>query len=550
MKRIIPVIIILVIIGSGYWWFNQPAATTQDLVTSPMGLLGSGTIEAETVAVTAELGGQVIELKVDEGDEVQAGQILVELDKADLLAQQIQLQAALTMAKTNLELASASARPEDIAIAQAQLSQAEVARDGVKLTWQRIKTLVNNPHKLEAQANRAQSQVTAAERNLEMAQVNLKRMEIQAEAASRNQSNNQALVQNEVAQYQLQAAQVGLEMSEVALEGTKRQVEHLLGIYKHPLLLLAQANAAEAAYHQAEAVVLVAEANLAAVKADPPAEDIAIAQAQVLEAEAALSTAEVQLAKQTLTAPRAGLITQKLVNPGELAVPGAMLLELSDIDTVDLTVYIPETRIGEVMIGYMARVYIDAYDDQQFEGTVTFIAHEAEFTPRNVQTQEERVNLVFAVKISLDNADHLLKPGMPADAEILSASQPHKKATTSTPQLTLSPPATTTPLNIPTTSLSLETPLSVETPPSVETTPTLTPLPVKATSALQAEVVTWRLNVRSGPDIDHPAITHLTQGDTVPVIEVDPETGWLQIELPDGEKTGWISGSPTYVLVR
>ena len=261
--------------------------------------------------------------------------------------------------------------------------------------------------------------MTEAEKNLEVARVNLKRAEIQAEAASRNQSNNVALAQNEVAQYQLRAAQVGIEMGEVALDGAKQQVEHLIRLRDQPLFLITQANAAEAAYQQAEAAVLAAKANLTAVKADPTSEDVAVAQAQVLEAEAAFATIQVQLDKLTLTAPRDGLVSQKLVNPGELAAPGAVLVEISDIETVDLTVFIPETRIGQVKIGQKALVDVDAYPGEVFEGKVSFIAHEAEFTPRNVQTQEERVNLVFAVKITLDNADHRLKPGMPADAEIV-----------------------------------------------------------------------------------------------------------------------------------
>ena len=419
MKRIIPVILILAAIAGGYWWYTQPTTAVALDPTVEPALVGSGSIEAETVAVTAELGGRIIEIMVDEGDEVTLGQILVELDKSDLLAQQAQLEATVATAKANLESVSASARPEDVAVAKAQLAQAETARDGAKMIWETTKNLVDNPHELEAQINQGQARVTEAEKSLEMAQVNLKRANIQAEAASRNQLDHRALVQNEVAQYQLQAAQVGVEMAEVAQEGAKQQVEHLTRLRDRPLSLIAQANAAEAAYKQAEAAVLAAKANLVATKADPTPEDVAVAQAQLLEAEAALDAIQVQLDKLTLTAPRDGLISQKLVNPGELAAPGAVLLELSDIDTVDLTVFIPETRIGQVKIGQKALVYVDAYKDEVFKGTVSFIAHEAEFTPRNVQTQEERVNLVFAVKITLDNADHRLKPGMPADAEIV-----------------------------------------------------------------------------------------------------------------------------------
>jgi len=138
----------------------------------------------------------------------------------------------------------------------------------------------------------------------------------------------------------------------------------------------------------------------------------------VRQAESAVALAGVQLGKLTLTAPRGGIITERPLNVGELAAPGAILLNLGDLDHVTLTVFIPETQIGRVKPGQAARVAVDAYPDQTFQGTVTFIRPEAEFTPKNVQTQEERVNLVFAVKISLDNPDHRLKPGMPADVTL------------------------------------------------------------------------------------------------------------------------------------
>ncbi len=554
MKRIILVLILLAAVAGGYWWFTRPDVVASQTPVGPTPLIGSGTIEAETVAITAELGGRIVEIKVEEGDEVTAGQVLVELDKSDFVAQQAQLEAAIATAKANLELVSASTRPEDTAAAEAQLAQTKVARDGAELTWEKFKNLANDPHELEAHINQAQARVTEAESELERAQVNLKRMDIQAEAASRNQSDHAALVQNEVAQHQLKAAQVRVKMAEVALEGAKKQVEHLRRMRDKPLQLITQANAAEAAYHQTEAAVLAAEANLAAVKADPTQEDIAVAQAQVLEAKAALAAVEVQLAKQTLIAPRDGLISQKLVNPGELAAPGAVLLELSDIDTVELTVYIPETRIGEVKIGQKARVYVDAYDDRAFEGMVSFIAHEAEFTPRNVQTQEERVNLVFAVKITLDNADHRLKPGMPADAEILSTEVEvdtiEASSPTPWPEVTLRPTATSVLANTP-------TPTSTAT--RAETTPGTTPAQdtvvpgptlAEATPIIQAEIIAWGLKVRSGPGIDHPVIAHLVQGDIVPVIDVDPDTGWLKVQLPDGERTGWISDQPAYVSIK
>jgi multidrug resistance efflux pump len=380
--------------------------------------------------------------------------------------------------------------------------------------------------------------VIEAEYSVEMAQVNLKRADIQAEAASRNQLNHEALVQNEVAQYQLQAAQTGVQVAETVLEGTKRQVEHWENMRNLPLQFVVQASAAEAGYHQAEAAVLMAKANLAAVEADPAAEDIAVAQAQVGEAEAALSTINVYLDKTTLTAPRDGLITKKLINPGELAAPGSVLLELSDISTVDLIVYIPENRIGNVQIGHPARVFVDAYENEEFEGTVTFIAHQAEFTPRTVQTQEERVNLVFAVKITLDNPDHRLKPGMPADAEILTTNQPVpiKKQSPVTPFIK----NTATPLPAKT---------ATPTPTLAKAKAALTRTPTPAPAQMRAEVITWALNVRTGPGVDYPTIATLSQDDIVFVVDTDPKTGWLQVQLENSDQLGWITGSSSYVRI-
>ena len=95
------------------------------------------------------------------------------------------------------------------------------------------------------------------------------------------------------------------------------------------------------------------------------------------------------------------------------------MLTLGDLDEVTLTVYVPEDQLGRVRLGQSVDVRVDTFPDRVFQGQVVAIAHEAEFTPRNVQTQEERVNMVFAVDVSIPNPDHLLKPGVPADAVIV-----------------------------------------------------------------------------------------------------------------------------------
>ena len=106
-----------------------------------------------------------------------------------------------------------------------------------------------------------------------------------------------------------------------------------------------------------------------------------------------------------------------------MAAPGATLLTLGDLDEATLTVYVPEDKLGQVKIGQQVEVYVDSFPERTFIGTVVAIAQEAEFTPRNVQTKEERVNMVFAVEVNIPNPDHALKPGLPADAVIITEEQ-------------------------------------------------------------------------------------------------------------------------------
>ena len=146
---------------------------------------------------------------------------------------------------------------------------------------------------------------------------------------------------------------------------------------------------------------------------------LAAARAQVGVAEAALAEAEVLLAELEIAAPAAGVVATRVVDPGDVVAAGAPLVDLVDLDRVYLKVYIPERWIGRLRLGLPGRVWVDAFPDTPFPATVRYISPRAEFTPREVQTPEERVKLVYAVKLYLDaNPDHRLTPGLPADAVI------------------------------------------------------------------------------------------------------------------------------------
>ena len=143
-----------------------------------------------------------------------------------------------------------------------------------------------------------------------------------------------------------------------------------------------------------------------------------MAEAQVRQAQAAVHLIDAQIAQLTLTAPMDGIVTSRSSQAGETAAAGLPLLTIANLDEVTLVIYIPETRVGQIQTGQEVEVQVDSFPDRVFVGEVVNIAGEAEFTPRNVQTQEERVNLVFAVKVRIPNADSVLKPGMPADATV------------------------------------------------------------------------------------------------------------------------------------
>ncbi|NIS16622.1 MAG: HlyD family efflux transporter periplasmic adaptor subunit, partial [Aliifodinibius sp.] len=136
---------------------------------------------------------------------------------------------------------------------------------------------------------------------------------------------------------------------------------------------------------------------------------------QIINLQAQKEVLLTQISNSEISSPASGWITSKNMEEGELAMPGVPIYTLSLLEDAYINVYVNETRIGEINLHDSAYVTIDTYPDRNFKGYVEFISPEAEFTPKNIQTKEERVKLVFEVRINLDNPDHILKPGLPAD---------------------------------------------------------------------------------------------------------------------------------------
>jgi multidrug resistance efflux pump len=216
--------------------------------------------------------------------------------------------------------------------------------------------------------------------------------------------------------YQVQATQASLDAARAGQETAEQTLAALKQIRSEPLALISEARLAKALFKVAESGEAAARAKLVDLAAGPLDEEVAVLEAYGARAEASLGALQAQVEKMTLRTPIAGVVSSRSAHEGEAAVPGATLLTVSNLDEVKLKIYIPEDELGRVYLGQQVEVQVDSFPGVPFTGTVSYVSSQAEFTPKNVQTEKERVNMVFAVKVRIPNPDHLLKPGMPADA--------------------------------------------------------------------------------------------------------------------------------------
>jgi len=203
-----------------------------------------------------------------------------------------------------------------------------------------------------------------------------------------------------------------------AYDGSRALLEYLDAVIRDPIALRAQVVEAEGRYRAAEAALEAARAQQAALRAGASPEQREAARARLRQAEAALEALKARRARFQLLAPQGGIVALRAVEPGERVAPGTRVLQLMDLQTLELVVYIPEAALGRVRPGMKVPVTVEGFPGERFEGVIVQIAEEASFTPRNVQSPEERARLTFAVRIRLENPDGRLKPGVPVDVEL------------------------------------------------------------------------------------------------------------------------------------
>jgi len=388
MKKIIILLVVVLIAGvilRVYWtdWFHS---------SNPNRLAISGNIELTQVDISFKVPGKLIELKVDEGAYVKKGDVIARIDRqqverqrardeAGLAGAQVQLRETATLvdwqrqtlesdialrraevraAQAHLDEMLAGSRPQEIQQAQAAVTEAKSQHDAAKLDWDRAQELFKND-------------------DISRAQFDQYRM--------RNDSTAAALKQAE-------------ERMAMVKEGPRKE----------------EIESARAQVARADAALRVSEANRLELRRKE--EDLQARRADVTRAAAQVGMTDTQIDDTVVTSPVDGVVLVKSAEVGEVLAAGTTVVTIGDIDHPWLRGYINETDLGRVKIGSPATLTTDSYRGRTYPGRVSFISSASEFTPKQIQTKEERVKLVYRIKIDVDNPQRELKSNMPVDAEI------------------------------------------------------------------------------------------------------------------------------------
>jgi len=352
VKRRVAVVIIAaaaVVISLGmYGFFHR----------RPAELTASGTLEARNINVGSKVGGRIVEVRAREGDHVNAGQLLVRFDDAELEAALLQARGTLAQARANYEKMLRGSRPEEI----------EEARAASSPSGYRVQEL----SQARAEVDRAKADAVNAELNYQRVS------KLADEGVASRQLRDDAEARYKAAQASVASMQSNMAAAEGRLQAAKAVQQRT-----------------ERGFRK---------------------EEIAAAKADVLRAGGELKQAEARWAEREVLAPSNASVEVMDLRPGDLLPANAVVARLLESDQLYVMVYVPESKIGQVQVGQKADVKVDAFP-QWFPAVVEQIRQKAEFLPRNVQTADERVHQVIGVKLRVDNSRGKLRAGIAADVK-------------------------------------------------------------------------------------------------------------------------------------
>ncbi len=359
----------------------------------------SGTIEADELPIVAEVAGKITAIYADEGSTVKKDQVVAAIDDQSYQIAVKEAQAALAYATVKVDEAKAGNRSQMIEKAAASVEQASA------------NIISSEARKREASANlaRAREQLAQAEADLAGAKKTLDfQLSRLREYANLYQNGAAAKKDYDTQREAVNQAQTAVNRLEAQVDAYRSQ------------LMSAQSDldAAVADIEARQAQAKSAQSDLDLMREGSTDYAIKALIASQQQAVAKLDQARLQLNKTIIHIPEDGVVLRKNVTEGEVAKQGTVLFTMMKKDKLKLTMYIPEAELDKVKIGKKVSIQVDAYPDQFFAGQITSISEKAEFTPRNIQTKDERTKMVFAVTVSIQEGFDKLKPGMPADVYI------------------------------------------------------------------------------------------------------------------------------------
>ncbi len=337
----------------------------------------SGTVEARTIDVGSRTGGRVKEVLAREGDHVTAGQPLVVLEPGDLDAQHAMAQAQLDQAQAALDKLRAGARPEEIAqaAARAESAQASLA---------------------DTQAGPRSEEVRAAAARLDGAEVGVSKAQLDLDRA------RALFASGAVSKAELDAAEAALRLATSQRDAAKATLSELKNGARYEQVKQAKGRADEA------------KASAELVRAGARVEDLRAAESAVRAAKGRLDQIEVLIGELTVKAPLAAQIETLDLRPGDIVGPSATAAVLLEDDQLYVRVYVPETQLGFVKLGQDVSVFVDSFPGRGFPGRIEHIDMQGQYSPRNLQTADERANQVFAARVAIQGDIGPLRAGMAA----------------------------------------------------------------------------------------------------------------------------------------
>ncbi|HEY1956411.1 MAG TPA: efflux RND transporter periplasmic adaptor subunit [Polyangiaceae bacterium] len=337
----------------------------------------SGTVEARVAYLGSRVGGRVKEVKVREGDAVKAGDVLLTLEPGDLNAQRLGAVGALEQARANLEKLEAGARPEELAEARANAATASAALQ-------------------EAKAGARAEQIIAGRARLAQTQVSVDKAKLDATRA------HDLLAKQAVSQAEADNADAALNSAIAARDAAKATLDELEHGTRQEDIAQAAARAQQA------------QASAKLVQEGARVEDLRAAKGAVDAAQGRLDQIDANLGELEVKAPMAGRIEALDLRPGTILAPAATAVTLVEKDQLYVRIYIPETQIGRVHVGEDVPITVDSFPKRAFKGKVEHINSVGEYTPRNLQTADERADQVFATRVGIVDGEADLRAGMAA----------------------------------------------------------------------------------------------------------------------------------------